>query len=462
MVLIRRSVVCCILVFILVEFARGTESIGVWNTLTDKQLGVDNFASYYTWRGPERLQDLDNTTALIDSFTSKSPCRALTMHDNCFSHNPNRATGLLHRFFKSDTPSKSETPQQALLGLQNKLLIFAGDRTMASVFASLVCHFSQFSLATYNLEWVYDGDKHLRDKEGQDKCPGDPSCLLAGGETYFAAVNATFRYIQVNTYNGKGREAFQNFIHNETQSSVVVVNFGARYTDDDVFGDDLLAFRRDGVKVSKRLEASGAALQWFWLESAPRHYVNFAEANRSAALDASHTAKSHFNLLCGPIQDKVMYHKLDWRNRLVETLVPDFQRSARLIPIAEALYDQWDAHVDTGDSFRAEAHMDCTHYCVGSGVFRFIIDQVITSLHTCLSGNCMDKNFFDKSDSPVAKSASKVIVKRERVVTASTVGAACAGPGGKVVVSGQRLPVGHRGQQPMRGQQQRKRDPNCV
>lgn len=443
---------------LLAQFVRGEESTGAWNTLTDSQLALDQFARYYTWRGLERLQDWDNATLLAASFTSKSPCRALALHDNCFSHNPNRATGLLHRSFTSSKQSYLNSSLKALINLQNTLVVFAGDRTMASVYASLVCHFSQFSTATYNFDWLYDHDKHLHDSDGQDKCPGDPSCYLVGGETVFAAQKVTFRFIQVTTYQGKGSEAFQRFIHDHTQPSIVIVNFGAHYTDEEAFSEDLLAFRRDGVKASKRLAAAGASgLQWFWLESAPRHYVNVVGANQTTVLDASHTAKSHFNLLCEPIENKALYHKLDWRNRLVETLVPDFQRSSRLIPIAHALYDQWDAHVDNGDSFRAEAHMDCAHYCVGSGVFRFIVDQVLSSVQTCLGGGCANTAFFDKADSPpVVKSAATEAVVREKTVTVATIPLRCHFN----AAVGHRQQVGQRHQQPMRAQ--RRKDANCV
>lgn len=91
--------------------------------------------------------------------------------------------------------------------------------------------------------------------------------------------------------------------------------------------------------------------------------------------------------MCAPIADEKQAYQKDWRNRLLEEHLPAF-KSHHIVRISEALYSQYDAHVNYGDSFRPEPHMDCTHYWTGSGVFRYVIEQVLKSVLVCVESGC--------------------------------------------------------------------------
>ncbi len=364
-----------------------------WETLSDAELANDLYSGYYHWRGPANGDEIVNTTLLMASFNAQSPCRALAIRDNCFSHNPQRADALLHRKFSQKSKIAPLNPKTILPLLKNNLILFVGDTTMSPVYASVVCHLSQFSEATYNLVWHYDYNNKVQVDEHQHECPNHPSCHLMGGDSYFAATNTTFRFMQLNAYYGRFKKQLQPIIHGKVAApAAVVINFGVHYDEEERFRQDLTSFKEDLAKLQNRHHHTQTPIgPWFWLESMPQHFPGrgYYDVNATQLpLKAYRTAQAHFNLRCEAITDPVAYHKIDWRNRLVEQIMPDFMRNARLVQIAEALYDQWDAHVDNGDSFRSEAHTDCTHYCTASGVFRYVVQKVISSMLVCLRGNC--------------------------------------------------------------------------
>ena len=366
-----------------------------WGTLSESELTRDFYSGYYKWRGPANRDEIVNTTLLMASFTSHSPCRALAIRDNCFSHNPQRADALLHRTLKQKSEILQPNPKTILPLLKNKVILFVGDTTMAPVYASVVCHLSQLSTVSFNLSWHYDHNSKVQVDEHKNECPSHPSCHLMRGDSYFAATNTTFRYIQLNVYSGRFKMLLQPILRGKVEvPAVVFMNFGAHYDEKEHFHQDLTVFKADLIKLQNRHHYTNIPIgPWFWIESMPQHFPEggYYDVNATRPdLEAFRTAQAHFNLRCEAIADTASYHRNDWRNRLVEQIIPDFMRNARLIQIAEALYDQWDAHVDHGDSFRTEAHADCTHYCTASGVFRYIVEKVISSIFSCLRGqkNC--------------------------------------------------------------------------
>jgi hypothetical protein len=136
------------------------------------------------------------------------------------------------------------------------------------------------------------------------------------------------------------------------------------------------------------------------MESFPQHFRggNYNYTADTLEFDLLRSKKTR-GLWCTPVTNGHHYHTENWRNRAVDMVLQDFVKEQRLIRIATALYGQWDAHVDYGDSLRVRAtalqdgatpnsqqggavsvHKDCTHYCLGSGVFRFVIDEVVHTL----------------------------------------------------------------------------------
>ena len=205
--------------------------------------------------------------------------------------------------------------------------------------------------------------------------------------------NLTMYYQQHNVHRGREKRLLTSMVEGSSVvPTVVILNFGAHYSHERTFANELQAFRHDLLSVLQRQRAANIpTAQWLWLESFPQHFANSGHRGSGyydpgASLTANFTAGQ---LRCAPIADTKLYYAEDWRNRVAEQVLPELKRSSRVIPIAEALYDQWDAHVDYGDSQRAhQTATDCTHYCLGSGVFRFVTHQILGAVLNCLHGAC--------------------------------------------------------------------------
>jgi hypothetical protein len=272
-----------------------------------------------------------------------------------------------------------------------------GDSTVVSTFASFVCHLGIGQSTQHDLKWMLPGDRIVHSINGQGECPGSADCYLLQGRSHIEAYNLTVLYQQMNGYGRKARTALRETAE-RFPSSVIIANLGVHYNDYKPLFTSLLEFQEDVRNLN------GTAVRWLWLESFPQHfsggYYNYTAD--TVMFDPQHSKKTR-GLWCTPVTNGRIYHTENWRNRAVDMVLQDFVKVQRVIRIATALYGQWDAHVDYGDSLRVRpapaadtgnagrsdgtdarvrVHKDCSHYCLGSGVFRFVIDEVVHSLLT--------------------------------------------------------------------------------
>lgn len=386
-----RGMLCVLILVSPLRFCEAT----AWETLSDEGIAADTFASYYKWAGPSTPEEVADVSLLATSFSTHSPCKALAMRDNCFSHNPKRARALLRRTHQTIHHNASLSgPDEILSRLKNQVFVFLGDSTMSASYASLVCFLSSFVEVKYEMMWLYKDDLILYDTRKQDKCPHHPSCYLLNAQVTIPSHNLTMYYQQHNVHRNREKRLLVSMVEGSSVvPTVVIVNFGAHYIHEKVFASELQTFRNDLVAVLARQRAAHIpSAQWHWLESFPQHFPNSGHRGGGyydpGAPPPTHNTTTG-ELQCVPIVDEKLFHAEDWRNRVVDRILPELKLNSRVIPIAEALYSQWDAHVDYGDSQRAhKTAMDCTHYCLGSGVFRFVIDQVLGSVLACLHGAC--------------------------------------------------------------------------
>ncbi|KAJ1413917.1 hypothetical protein B484DRAFT_482326 [Ochromonadaceae sp. CCMP2298] len=188
----------------------GNDPGGSWQVLSDSELAADVFARAYSWRGPTNgdLYDLSSFSAPHNASSSSGEnpvCRALTMRDNCFAHNPARAEELLRRKWRANPSRRSVNlePQAVLAGLRGEVVYLVGDSTVASAFASLVCYLhGKDTPARMKLTWNLLGTNTLLSEKTWDPpsaCPADPRCHLMGGVAQFPLYNVTLAYVQLNT-----------------------------------------------------------------------------------------------------------------------------------------------------------------------------------------------------------------------------------------------------------------------
>lgn len=429
-----------IVVLLLVFIYRGCSMYrvsGHWRDINDTK---DEYSMYYKWRGPIGEQSFNDSEEIIQNFYYGSPCRALTIRDNCYSHNSQRAEHLLirkwikHEAIKARVDvSKPGTLVDILSDLKNKTISIVGDSTVLSVFASLACHLSQQETPHYRFSWLFERKQILLDAKGQTVCPMHVSCYILSGEVYYPHHNITLWYQQLNTYSKRSRELLHTVVEStHNRPDIVLINFGVHYNEYKAYITDLFNFQKDMEGIMERQKMANAhQISWHWIESFPQHfshgYFNYSADSRirlSAYNPSAHAETSSRNvslahttnsLHCTAIANATYYYQEDWRNRLAELVLPEFYTNHRVIKVAEPLYDQWDAHVDYGDSRRVtKAAADCTHYCTSSGVFRFVLSEVLSSVKRCLHGHCPDRYFFYPPMRTSPEAVHKALLEKKR------------------------------------------------
>lgn len=375
---------------------------------SDSNIKGDQYASAYKWQGPQN-NHFDDTVSLMNGYKSNSTCRVMTIRDNCFSHNPDRARNLLNRYWKLNSKPKwfvdiadSDELPRLLVEFQNKSIAFFGDSTVLSVFTSFVCYLGQGTDTEYKMVWLDDEDHILLDVNGQTKCPYHPSCYILAGVVFLPEYQITLIYDQINTYNNRHTKQVLHTIVDgpNPRPDVVIINLGVHYNDLNSFVHEVWSLKGDLKNILHRQkEFNSKYISWHWLESFPQHFPNgyFSEgdgrgiAHTLESVLPSNATNASINpaiLNCKPYLNATDFYQKDWRNRLPEQIMHEFYTHHRVIKIAEPLYEQWDAHVDYGDSRRIlSTSSDCTHYCTASGIFRFVLNEVVSSVKKCLH-NC--------------------------------------------------------------------------
>ncbi len=115
----------------------------------------------------------------------------------------------------------------------------------------------------------------------------------------------------------------------------------------------------------------------FWMETTPQHYGTSNGYYAKVNAVSEHTCSPIYNpKLPGDLE---RIRSLDWRNRLAEKhLEPLIQRKKMsIIPIANDLYSQYDAHlVGTSSELQhlvGHGGIDCTHFCFPGNVNRYMV-----------------------------------------------------------------------------------------
>jgi hypothetical protein len=324
---------------------------------------------------------------LTESYVKGSPCRANIIRDNCFSHNPYRAEVLLKRTFNQTI---IENTKEVLEHLRNQTVLLVGDSLSAGIFWTIVCHFSQFSPTTYDFSWRV-GKSAFSDATDNTTCPGNPFCALVGGESYFEKYNLRMRFETLYTYGSRGRWFVESTLTAVFPLPTIVFwNFGMHYNDKGSFVKAVQEFRGELFRLTVQFKNDGIRFPTlYWIETVPQHFTNgYFEHGISDHKQSQFIGNNVYaDLECSPIFNKLKYFEEDYRNRQFDVLMPEFVHNRQIVRIAKSLYNQYDAHVDYGDSLR-DVGPDCTHYCVGSGIYRHILNEVFKKLISCLGHNC--------------------------------------------------------------------------
>ena len=294
----------------------------------------------------------------------------MTSHSCYWKGETEKAQRLEKRRFSPHDPITCHpfSPNDFLSLLKGRRLLFIGDSLSSQIFASLICALRVVSQPQLSMKWGMGKYISMRNSGRTDEaqlCPfGEYHCLLDKlfcgfeFENIFIARATMFQY--TDDLFVKALKDFQMM-----EDDIVVINFGLHYGEENMYTSSLRRFR--DLIESDFIIYNISRPQLFFLETTPQHFFG----SRNGYFQGSTTR-------CAPLESNVS----DWRNNLLSS---ELGKYLRIIRIANALYSQYDAHIEqlniSGMGYMVtNSYVDCTHYCFPSGVFRYIHREIYGAL----------------------------------------------------------------------------------
>ena len=321
---------------------------GHWGARASHQRVVENF-------GDAGLGYLAaNDTSLL--------CAADTFMHSCFFHQTfARASSLLNRVWVTNSSNCVDfSPLLFLKRLENRTLFLVGDSTTMQVFQSFVCSVIPVTRVNLDIGWHFeDVNGHYRDKK---VCPlGAHHCHILRGQASFPSFNSRMTFRWLSQYDKSG--LIRSLLVDSKREDFVVINFGLHTNDLAAFKAQLTLMREDFLEQ----RAVRKFPTYFFRESFPTHFSTHSPLSGYGYYSSNVSGK---RCVPYPLSNESDIYLSDWRNNLLPVFLN--ATDIRLIPLARALYSQFDAHVDGDSKTIYFPFADCTHYCAQSAIFSYV------------------------------------------------------------------------------------------
>lgn len=322
-------------------------------------------------------------------------CPAQAMIYSCYYHEGHpehklprdRAKRLeLRRFHPSNAQCLPFLSSRFLNLIANRRVLLLGDSILSQLWQTLVCALHKISDIRTYINWGYAG-KLVPNKVFY--CPfGAEHCHVQGGDARIKSVNATLFNRVVSEYD---QGVFDSILKDLrlTSEDIVIFNIGLHYP-------QMNYYRKHMESVMRHIASMNSATSphFIFMETVPQHFNStsgyfspevFAKTTTCGLLHAGTSTQEAMTL---------RMKRTDWHNHVLaqdmgKYLNGSFFGNTASSPqigymrVADAMYSQYDAHVDrTRFNYNLD-RPDCTHYCIPSGVFNFF--------HTSLQNAIIDK-----------------------------------------------------------------------
>ena len=312
----------------------------------------------------------DENTSLYDRSIAwmASACPLEEQRHSCYFNSNdlgNRAQLLEDRFWKPDQNDCLQyLPSHFLESVAGRNIVLYGDSTMAQVWTALVCSIYSVADVIPHLSWA----GNLRNKEFS--CIDHKKhCKLSSGTAVIRSANLTISYYETYGYDSRN---FKPSISKMATDDIIIWNVGLHSNSFEDLRSNLEPLFVDIVG----LMTSMLAPHLLFLETFPQHFHPTSEISNGYFWWPNESVK--FNH-CAPILNP-SWHQFDWRNRVVEDLARKYNVRNVIIPIADGLHLQWDAHVEYSTVANNPNQIDCTHFCYPSGIFNFVLLKIYNFL----------------------------------------------------------------------------------
>jgi hypothetical protein len=359
-------------------------------------VNASNDNLYYLFGSRVQQQPNLDVNANLNNFFAEA-CPAESLLRACYFHtgkDPTKIQSLERRVFKPNNPQcKQFQPLDFLEMLRNRRLILYGDSIMSQIFSAFVCALYRLTTSSYGMDFV----KLWKGQCNEINCPfGKPQhSLFAGGWINFPVVNVSIIQITASYYGFKEFEAVLHQYAPLSSHDIILYNFGMHYNNETEYGLQMTRFAED-MKTKflntsyhwhrrreehESLVSHGDAVlnddetdetstesslvpELFFIESSPQHFDSPLNGYYKQETNDYH--KDY----CDATTDMNLKYEHDWRNRIAEKALINLHPRLHYIPMAYALYSQYDAHV--GLEPLPYAPIDCTHWCYPSNIFKYM------------------------------------------------------------------------------------------
>lgn len=279
------------------------------------------------------------------------PLRSFKVNSwDCFKTAPERAVLVSGRQWVPDEGAacKPFFPFHFLRFLEGKTMLMLGDSIMGQLYIHLVCSLIDVAEAEYKLVWASG-----HQQQGH----------FNSADVFFPFVNATVSFRKRWMYSAGDLE---RAVAGLTNLHLVVVNFGLHYNsfprkppqepDPGDYRNALTLLSRDmGSFLTEK-----PPVELFLLETLPQH---FAGSTTNGFYNFDYKMEG-----CRPIKNV----SDDWRLSTMHSI--KYPPGVKIIKVTEALYSQWDAHIEEG------VDGDCSHWCFESAALRYVRLQIWNAL----------------------------------------------------------------------------------
>lgn len=261
-------------------------------------------------------------------------CPADTFMFSCLFHQaiPRSFDVLKRRFVPKGKNCIPYSPLEFLGLIRNRKLYLIGDSIMLQVFQTLACSLHMATKSIFRIRWEYTF-------KSPKVCPlHSVHCHIGGGLIQFPLLNSSIVYRNMYTYHRKS--LMNEVLIGCSVEDVVILNIGAHYNAKEEFEEHMQNLATDLYKI-RHYRGSPIVL---FRESLPTHFsysVNQSGYFQQGEVSTSCKPYSH-------IMNTTEIYNKDWRNRIADKYL-NLSNIDGVIRMAEALYSQYDAHID-GDS----------------------------------------------------------------------------------------------------------------
>ena len=250
------------------------------------------------------------------------------------------------QWVSADSRCKEFWPYDFLSAFSGKTILFIGDSILGQLFRELVTilYASTKVSVTYVRPYAERWFKHFIVK--------------------FHGARLRLIFYEMYMYDGINAFYHTTEPHRLDADDTIVFNFGIHYNEIDQFREHMQKVSRDIRILDTRKHPFPRKIMF--MQSVPNHF------NSRNGYWLSDNTSQH----CNPYKNMTEAIALDWRNLIAEE---EFANHSRIgfIRIAEALYSQWDTHVELDSN---KTSIDCTHFCANPGLFNYMFRMLYNAL----------------------------------------------------------------------------------